>query len=244
MLAFISRHQNLLWNVIHLYLLPQYCSQLNPANIALSTVYLRTSKFRVQVYCLNINALTQWTGHLHLWDRQMSDTWFITLQCLLSLYIVYIYIYSWIWWWEGLCSSSWPPDCIYILRLLQCCTSLWLVWSLRLEKAQCCSLELIAYVTSLAANLSSMARSHKITWSQVLWIHKSTCLTKIQNVSGKVFSDHRICISLLDHETVALVSLSIRSWKWRWKYNIHSRHTIIHTSYTLVLTCYNCNISI
>ena len=30
-----------------------------------------------------------------------------------------------------------------------------------------------ACVTSLAANLSSMATSHKITWSQVLWIHKT-----------------------------------------------------------------------
>ena len=47
-------------------MLPQYCSQPNPANIAISTGYLRISIFRVQVYCLNINALTQWTGHLHL----------------------------------------------------------------------------------------------------------------------------------------------------------------------------------
>lgn len=113
----------------------------------------------------------------------MSDTWFITLRCLLSLYI---YIF---------CHFSVAP------MLHQS-----MIGMMVTEAGQGPVFSVNACVTSLAANLSSMASSHKITWSQVLWIHKSTCPPK--------FSHHRIRISRPDHETVALVSLSIRSWKW------------------------------
>ena len=110
--------------------------------------------YQVQVYCLNINALTQWTTFL--WDSTNVR------HLIYNATVSSLYIYS------------------ALLQLLRC-NSLWLVWSLRLPKAQFSLVN--ACVTSLSANFSFMARSHKITWSQVLWTQDKHVL-----FSSKVFS--------------------------------------------------------
>ena len=100
----------------------------------------------------------------------MSDTWFITLQCLLYICIIYI----------------------YILQSLQCCTNFydWYGhWGCKAQSMLC--------ITSLAANLSSMAWSHKITRSTIRLstrstckaIHWSTCPAKFSQITGFVFQD-------------------------------------------------------